>query len=612
MAASAPTPNGGLFADDALRHRELSAEENAEWVRRAKATEADLRARLAAELEASKTAELRVSETWRKVLRLSKVRGRFGLRGARRGRLPRPRRGHTPPRRTARAPRHPRPPRTPPPPHTHSQTAALREDISSAAEAFDREIERRNAAVAAAQAALADLDAQQAQVFSNHLLGMERLAALNDGRLADLHAEFVRETRAMEEEFMVDRGNMVSRHAAFRAELLHELQAVREEAEARVASETSDFVSARDALRRQALEHLHTLQGSMDSRVEGSERAFEEAHAAYVAATAQRATDFKVLTERAAAGAAVAERQATAAARLQRLIVVWRSRTLNAGSENRARNEDLAREAESMAAQVDKMKAEIMRKRRAHAARLKLLSAAAATVKTRLAEAATTAERLLVAADAVRTHEPPLEKVDPFRTGGGGGIGGGAREAAEEAEAAAEALRRGGDGAAAGAAAALGLPPSQLAPGAAEALAEASALAPFYARFNRVLLESLALARRRDRLRAEHADLRDALTQARDGLRVTPAAVDGANGLVVVNGRVAADAGAGTAGAPSRAALVASFAATGAPQQRGLPVRLGGPTVVPVRPGAPGVATVVVEANTVVNNYAKLGVLTKR
>jgi hypothetical protein len=63
-----------ISADDALRHRELSAEENAEWVRRAKATEADLRARLFAELEASKTAELRVSETWRKVLRLAKVR----------------------------------------------------------------------------------------------------------------------------------------------------------------------------------------------------------------------------------------------------------------------------------------------------------------------------------------------------------------------------------------------------------------------------------------------------------------------------------------------------------------------------------------------------------
>jgi hypothetical protein len=480
-----------------------------------------------------------------------------------------------------------------------AQAASFKEDISSAAEAFDREVERRDAAISAALSSLSDVDAQQAQVFSNHLLGMERLAALNEGRLADLHAEFVRETRAMEEEFMVDRGNLVSRHAAFRAELLHALNAVKEEAEARVAAETSDYVSARDALRRQALEHLHTLQNDMDTRIEASEHAFEEAHAAYVSATAQRAEDFKVLTERAAAGAAVAERQAAAATRLQRLIVVWHSRGLNANRENRERNEGLAAEAASMNTQVDKMKGEIVKKRRAHLARLKSLSAAAATVKTRLAEAATNAERLLTAADAVRCHEPLGEKVDPFRGGGAG---------AAEAEGAAEALRR-GEGAAA-AAAALGLAPSALAPGAAEVLAEAAVLAPFYARFNRALLESLALARRRDRVRAEHADLVDALAQARDGLRVTPSAVDGANGLVVVNGRVAVDAGAGTAFAPSRGAVAASFAATGAPPPRGqgLPVRLGGPAVVPVRPGAPGVATVVLEGNNVVNAYAKLGV----
>lgn len=58
----------------AAKRKPLSAEETAAWVHRAKASEAELRERLAAELGASKTAELRVSETWRKVLRLAKVR----------------------------------------------------------------------------------------------------------------------------------------------------------------------------------------------------------------------------------------------------------------------------------------------------------------------------------------------------------------------------------------------------------------------------------------------------------------------------------------------------------------------------------------------------------
>ena len=588
MSDASPPPSTAPAADDAARHRELSAEENAAWVRRAKATEAELRERLRAELDASKTAELRVSETWRKVLRLAKVR------------LPpccccccccclllhSPPPTHTPNSM----------PHTHPNTHPTRQTTALREDISVAAESFDREVERRDAAVTAALGSLSDIDAQQAHVLANHLRGMERLAQLNDGRLSDLQAEFVRETRAMEAEFAADRGDLSARHAAFRAELLHALQAVKEEEEAKIASDNADFVSARDMLRRQSLEHLHVLQNDMDSRIEASERAFEEAHRAYVDATSQRSDDFKALTERAAAGAAMAERQAAAVTRLQRLITMWRSRTLNGERENRERNEGLQEESTSMSSQVDAMKGEIMKKRRAHMLRLKSLSAAAASVKSRLAEAAGVAEKLLVAADALRCHEPLSDKVDPFR-------GGGSAEAAAAGAAAAGALRSGSGAAAA--AEALGLSPSELAPGAAEVLHEAGALAPFYARFNRALLESLALARRRDRLRAEHADLVDALAQVKDSLRVTPSALDGANGLRVVNGRVAVDAGAGTAGAPSRAAVGASFAATGALQ---LPVRLGGGGVVPVRPGALGVATVVVEGNKVVGEHRKLGV----
>ena len=60
-------------ADDVHRSRELTTEEADEWRRRSRAMELTLKERLKAELEASKTAEVRVSETWRKVLRLAKV-----------------------------------------------------------------------------------------------------------------------------------------------------------------------------------------------------------------------------------------------------------------------------------------------------------------------------------------------------------------------------------------------------------------------------------------------------------------------------------------------------------------------------------------------------------
>lgn len=66
-------------ADDVIRSRELTTEETEEWRRRSRAMELTLKERLKGELEASKTAEARVTETWRKVIRLAKVSGRGDL-----------------------------------------------------------------------------------------------------------------------------------------------------------------------------------------------------------------------------------------------------------------------------------------------------------------------------------------------------------------------------------------------------------------------------------------------------------------------------------------------------------------------------------------------------
>jgi hypothetical protein len=500
---------------------------------------------------------------------------------------------------------------------------SLREDTVSASAAYDRDLERADAGIAMALAALQEGDAQRARAVGAHLRGLDAAVAAHEGRLADLDGEFAREARALEHEFACERGSLVARHAAFRTAQLHTLEAVRSAEEARAGEEAADFEQAREALRRRALERLNALQADMDSRVERAEGAFEEAHAAYIAATARRTGEFKALMERTEADALLAERQARAGARMARLLQVWRSRLLNAKRDAKERNEGLHGESSAMAAQVERLKGDIGRNRAAHAARLRTLSGAAAVVKGRLAGALAVGERLCAAQEAARVHESLGEKLDPFALSRGGGGGGGAAAGllappgtlgasllAECKEAGGSGGGVGGGGEAASEAAlaaSLGLPVELLAPGAQGAVGESARLAPFYARLNKALLESLALARRRERLRAEAAELAGALAQVQDGMALAPGALDGVNSLLVLNGRAAVDAGAGTALAPCRAAVTESFLASGAPLQGSLPVRLAGPAIVPVRPGAPGVASVVVEGNTVYAQSRMMG-----
>jgi len=302
------------------------------------------------------------------------------------------------------------------------------------------------------------------------------------------------------------------------------------------------------------------------------------------------------------------DRQQRAIARLSKLLQVWRSRAVNNVRDSNDANAALAGEVSAMAATAESMKSRMAHARAAHLARLKALSSAAAGVKSRLSDAAAAAERLLLRVDSMRPLESASERNDPFASTRTGTVGLEIAPAGSLACTAILGARADGDaaaglmvveaGAPATAAAALGL--EYVAPGADEALAEADALVPFYGRYNKALLETFALQRRQERLRAENAELTNALQQVLDTLAVTPGAVDGPNPLLVINGRFAPNGGAGCAIAPDKAAFLSSVGATGAPLGV-LPSRLtniagGGGATTAQRPGAPGVATVKIDA----------------
>ena len=605
-------------ADDINRAR--SIEEMDEFMRKTRAAERELKELVERELATAKVAEVQVSEQWRKILRLAKVRtpSLFGSSGGAPDAL-------SPPLPHAHLPSTPPPPSPPPRPPTDVQMEDLKRDLELVSTGHDRAMELRDMAIAAELRALNDADLQHAASVRAHMRGLIALQAAFDARVGTLDAEFEREVHALEREFAAERASLIARHAAFRFELQHALAAVEQEAAATTASEEAEFDQAREALRRRATERLTELQATMDTRIETAEAAFEQAHLEYLNATSARTAEVKVLTERSAADALTSNRQQRALARLQKLLTFWRSKAINNKRDAAGRNEDLEGEGAAMARHVESIKTGITKRRAAHLDRLKAISSAAAAVKGRLAAASSTAEKLLVEAEAARKLESLGEKLDPFAAARPGVVPAGtafagsaaayavldarAEEAARDDALAADVVDASPSSnvTAVVSNAVIGLRAIDAAPGAPAAAAEATALQPFYARLNKALLESLALERRRARLRAENQELQDALQQVLDGLRVTPSALDAPNALVVVNGRAALDMGAGTAAAPSRAALIQAATATG-PPGRETRVRIGGNVgaALRVRPGASGVATVTIEGAMVARMPGKM------
>jgi len=304
--------------------------------------------------------------------------------------------------------------------------------------------------------------------------------------------------------------------------------------------------------------------------------------------------------------------------RLQAQLTATRAKLVSAARDFGERNTSLSREREAMAGHVTELKRRIARSHGRWQARLSSLSGAATGSKASLAEQTGLAERVLRLNERCRELETEEEKVAPFfvasdddpLTGappaavaaglvpardGPGMEDGGAVSAAARAGVAG----RGAEATGAGAgrdARTTGRGPSRPAtteagPGAAGGGEEeeegagregsagfASLVTPswpqsaadvvgsgqvesmelFFRRHNKVLAERVALEAEKGRLREENASLARMVKAALEGISLPEGMLDGANPLLVVNGKSGVTASAG--GAPATTVIDATAA----------------------------------------------------
>ena len=325
------------------------------------------------------------------------------------------------------------------------------------------------------------------------------------------------------------------------------LGAARESEDAKHHAAQVDFEQVREGVRRRNLEQVHVLQSDMDSTIEGLEKAFEGAHLQYLQTTDARTADYKVLSERAQHDAQMAERQQRALKKLNRQLQVWRSKTANNARDWEDRNSSLAREKDRLTKHLVEQKASIGHARAAQLARLKRLSCGAQSAREKLSEHAALGQRVLGAMETVRRGECARERLataalSPY--------------VAPAIEEETEAAQRGDTGPVTTTlpdtsdvsespldrAESPALPPEShglsetTADGAPsqqqqqlqqqlqqDAVAVASSLRAFHARYNSALFEMLQLERERDRLQAEGQLLGGLLQQFMGGVQVRAA-----------------------------------------------------------------------------------------
>ncbi|EEY58677.1 uncharacterized protein PITG_10796 [Phytophthora infestans T30-4] len=409
---------------------------------------------------------------------------------------------------------------------------ALRKEVEVRSQNHERDVDRKDALIQMLDRDLEEAEEQFQMALRAHLLNVDELIDLQDERLLGLEKEFEADLRELELEFQTEKNKLIAQHTMERNELQRIMQAVDQQEKEREADAKQEHEQLREEIRNKNLEDINVLRITLDSSIEELEQHFETAHLNYLQNTDQRTQDFKYLTAKDQDLSRDIELKIRKIERLQQSLALWRTKIAQNVRECSERNKALEEEKAAISHHFQTLKAKMNRMRDDQRRRLAGLSHGAREASKKLDAHLQLSERILQLGELVRKLETERERVLPFYQS----TLADEQEANELTETVRLAMRTETGREDEEALQMLDFQPQGLQNGVA--VSEWEYLDLFWKRHNKVLLDELALRREKERVANENRELQTILQQYLAGISVSPTVLDGANPLLVVNGRL--------------------------------------------------------------------------
>eukprot|EP01006_Ploeotia_vitrea_P049658 TRINITY_DN67365_c4_g1_i1.p1 TRINITY_DN67365_c4_g1~~TRINITY_DN67365_c4_g1_i1.p1 ORF type:complete len:589 (-),score=374.74 TRINITY_DN67365_c4_g1_i1:475-2016(-) len=431
----------------------------------------------------------------------------------------------------------------------------LKREIEVLSQQHQREVDRKDALI---QTLVMDLDEAEQQFQTaqrTHMGRLDKFVQLHNERLSKLEREFERDLAALKREFETERANIVAYYEREMAELRGITQAIEQTERERLEKAKEAHEAEREEIRNKNLEDINVLRIILENRIEELERQFDLAHQNYVDHTDAANRNFKKLQKRDKIVNRQIDKKRKLIQKLQMKLASWKKTIVQNDRECVARNTALRQQKEAIQKHCQEVKLKMKRLRQQEQQRLKDLALLSREALQKNEEHLAKAERLFKLMEMARKLETEKERVMPFyetsltaeqqeqvasetqriqqiaeqdehvvktakmRTGADGGSGGGDGDANGEAK-----MQQfmtttviGPDG---------------------QPVSANEHLELFYRRYNKVLLDKLAIEQEKQRLQEENESLQAALKQYLEGISITPDVMDKANPLLIVNNRV--------------------------------------------------------------------------
>ncbi|PAA70359.1 hypothetical protein BOX15_Mlig009197g3, partial [Macrostomum lignano] len=386
----------------------------------------------------------------------------------------------------------------------------LKRDIEILSQTFERVVDRKESVLKSLVKDIEEADDQLSLAVRAHLQNVDRLIDIQNRRVSKLTSEYHAEKEIIREEFDSEEAYVSEQQDRDMKDLQDVLYGLEESFMEKEVDARAEFQSMRDEIKNKNNEEKHSLRILLEGKVDDYWNQFNDAKKAYNEATRDKKAMFEDYKQRDERSSNEIERQMRMLQKINsQIAAVKQKMALNSRTYDE-RNRMLKEEREKMMLHFQQLKAQMNKIRELQREKLTKMTLESNGALKELRRQGDKADRILKLAEMCRKLETEEEKVLPFPA---------TSLTPEEMDDVAVALKE--------------EPNEPL----AAAMRRYQNLEEFWRRFNKVMLDKLALDKEKSVLMSENMQLRSLLKQYLDGVSVNDEILSSVNPLIVVNGR---------------------------------------------------------------------------
>jgi len=408
-----------------------------------------------------------------------------------------------------------------------AKTDELKREIEIYSQNHEREVDSKDAVLQMMDRDLEEAEEQYQTALRNFMIHVDRLLALQDSRLESLNQEFERNLGILENEFKQERYEIVSNHLVEKKELQDVINAVQEEEKRKQDQIKSRHETNLEGSKRN--EENTNLQRALETKTNDIKRELEMSFTNYQQSTKDLNDNYEKLKEEDTKKGEQISRVHREVETLKADIERLKYEASKTDKECRARNKALKDELDTVTRHYHELKKKMVNFREEEVKRLTELINYSRECTNKLKDQESLGEKILKLAELCRKLETEKEKVVPFYASDTEAQLEEQRLLESETDQVKEEIKAVSEQ---HAQEILKFLDSDFAHD------EFSALNNFYKRFNKVLLDKLAIEKQKKELERDNVFFKSLLKQYLDGVSVNEDVMSQSNPLLVVNNRI--------------------------------------------------------------------------